>query len=149
LSLQTSLDFFDLEIDFTISQLKEKYFILAKKFHPDTGEYSSDDVFIEVLKHKVILENFLHSKITHVVAESDYKLYKVAKQIENEAIRMYFGERKNNFNNSTPEIETKLKNQLFEAKILYEKLKQEFPKSIWLIDSEDSIESINNWLGKN
>ncbi len=149
MSIQTSLDFFDLEIDFTLSQLKEKYFNLAKKFHPDTGEYSSDDVFIEVLKHKVILENFLYSKNTNIVAESDYKLYKIAKQIENEAIRLYFGERKNNFNNSSPDIEIKLKNQLFEAKILYEKLKLDFPKSIWLLDSEDSIDSIDNWLGKN
>jgi hypothetical protein len=145
--LQDSLDFFELKFNYTKEELKQKYHELAKKYHPDSSEFTSAEIFLEVLKHKEILETNLLSKETKEL-KTDYEIYKEAKKIENESIRIYFQKRNLNHNLSSPELdyEIELKINLEKAKNLYLKIIYDFPNSIWITDAKDSIQSLSNWL---
>lgn len=147
--LKTALSFFGFESEFTSDDLKKKYHELAKKYHPDGGEFETEVLFIELVKHKTILENHLLSKpVKETNYQNEYELYKEAKKLENTAILKYFEERKKNHNLSHPdfEYEISLKKELKTARDLYLKLLKEFPQSIWKKDTLDSVASIDNWL---
>lgn len=59
LLLNDSLQFLGLNSGFTESELRESYHKLAKKYHPDTGEYTSDVMFVELNKHYESLKEYL------------------------------------------------------------------------------------------
>ncbi len=147
MNVDESLEFFGLKKNYTKEDLKHRFHELAKKYHPDSSEFTSAYIFLEVLKHKEILENNL---IHHTPKElkSDYEIYKEAKKIENDSIRIYFQKRSLNHNLTSPDFdyEIELKKNLSESKFLYEKLISEFPNSIWVTDAKDSIQSLSIWL---
>lgn len=147
MNLDDSIEFFGLKKNYSKEDLKLRFHELAKKYHPDSSEFTSSEIFLEVLKHKEILENNL---IHHETKElkTDYEIYKEAKKIENDSIRIYFQKRNLNFNLTSPELdyEIELRKNLLESKTLYEKLISDFPNSIWINDAKDSIQSLSNWL---
>ncbi|TGL99748.1 J domain-containing protein [Leptospira jelokensis] len=59
LLLNDSLQFLGLSSGFTEAELKDSYHRLAKKYHPDTGEFTSDVMFVELNKHYESLKEFL------------------------------------------------------------------------------------------
>lgn len=59
LLLNDSLQFLGLRSGFTEAELRDSYHKLAKKYHPDTGEYTSDVMFVELNKHYESLKEFL------------------------------------------------------------------------------------------
>ncbi|XDD47862.1 DnaJ domain-containing protein [Leptospira sp. WS39.C2] len=59
LLLNDSLQFLGLSSGFTEEELRDSYHKLAKKYHPDTGEYTSDVMFVELNKHYESLKEFL------------------------------------------------------------------------------------------
>lgn len=152
--LKEALDFFHLEKNFSLPDLQSRYRELAKKYHPDKGEFTSEVLFIQLLEYKQILEKYLLENENKPIGfenkkESDYEIYKKAKQIENDAILNYFNSRKN-----IPSVELDLEKnpelkilieELKKAKALYEELIKKFPNSIWTRDAKDSIESMKVW----
>lgn len=59
LLLNDSLQFLGLTSGFTEGELRDSYHRLAKKYHPDTGEYTSDVMFVELNKHYEFLKEYL------------------------------------------------------------------------------------------
>ncbi|MCW7462389.1 MULTISPECIES: J domain-containing protein [Leptospira] len=59
LLLNDSLHFLGLSSGYTESELKDSYHKLAKKYHPDSGEFTSDVMFVELNKHYENLKEFL------------------------------------------------------------------------------------------
>ncbi|MCZ8239661.1 MAG: hypothetical protein O9346_08590 [Leptospiraceae bacterium] len=60
--LELALGFFNLELPFTEEEFHAKYRELAKKYHPDAGEYTSSILFNELMRSKEILEQHLKRK---------------------------------------------------------------------------------------
>lgn len=58
--LELALGFFNLELPFTEEEFHTKYRELAKKYHPDAGEYTSSILFNELMRSKEILEQYLN-----------------------------------------------------------------------------------------
>ncbi|XDD44012.1 DnaJ domain-containing protein [Leptospira sp. WS60.C2] len=123
LLLNDSLQFLGLRSGFTEAELKESYHKLAKKYHPDTGEFTSEVMFLELNKHYETLkesllvhaeeeenteegEEFVESSErirtkTNSINQSEtkpskdpiFQEYKVAKEKETEAILRYYEKR--------------------------------------------------------
>jgi len=152
MDVDDALDFFGVDISVSEEAFKHRFHELALKYHPDKGEFNSDIIFLELMKHKHTLDLFFQNRKSHLetfqAATSDYALYKEAKQLENESILKYFKSREK-FNNQTApnaDFEIQLKEELKVAKSKYLKLLQEHPNSLWIRDSKDSILSIDVWL---
>lgn len=155
--LQEALEFFGLELGFGESELKKNFHSLALKFHPDRGEYTSEVLFVQLIKYKEVLDEYLESKRTKLAVEkeqrsvsnTEFKIYKDAKNIENKAILDYFRARDGNSlqlqEKNNPEL-TVLRKKLEISKNLYLKMIHEYPNSIWIVDAKESIERINVWL---
>lgn len=150
--LKEALEFFGFEKNFSFLDLQTRYRELAKKYHPDKGEFTSEILFIQLLEYKQVLEKYLLKNETIVTEaqrnkqESDYEIYKKAKRLENEAVLNYFKARKNisgvEFQN--PDLQVLLA-ELKKAKLLYDELIKKFPNSIWIRDAKDSIEGMKVW----
>lgn len=152
MDVEDAFQFFGLDRDASEENFKHRFHELALKYHPDKGEFSSNVVFLELMKHRAALEKFFEARNAHIEAfkedTTDYSLYKEAKQIQNESILKYFKTREK-FNNQTApnaDFEVQLKVDLTIAKNKYLQLIQKFPNSMWVADSKDSIQSIDVWL---
>lgn len=152
MDVDDAFQFFGLEITTTEEIFKHRFHELALKYHPDKGEFNSEVVFLELMKHRQTLEKFFETRHEHEEAfskaENDYALYKEAKKIQNDSILKYFKLREKNNNQTSPnaDFEIQLKEELNRAKAKYMKLMQEHPNSLWIPDSKDSIQSIDVWL---
>ncbi len=152
MDVDDAFQFFGLEITTTEEIFKHRFHELALKYHPDKGEFNSEVVFLELMKHRQTLEKFFETRHEHEEAfskaENDYALYKEAKKIQNDSILKYFKSREKNNNQTSPnaDFEIQLKEELIRAKAKYIKLMQEHPTSLWIPDSKDSIQSIDVWL---
>jgi hypothetical protein len=152
-----ALDFFGLEKSFTEAEFRERYLELAKKFHPDSSEFTSTVLFNELSRSKSILETYLanrktknSSQATNQPKDQSYELYKKAKEIENRAILEYFEKTKGNPVYLNPEENPPLRDliQKLEMPIRnYKIILEQFPQSIWAADSSDSLKRIRSWLG--
>ncbi len=155
--IQEALDFFNLDSDFEETELKRNFHILALKFHPDRGEYTSEVLFVQLIKYKEILDKHLESKKNLTSQEKsktlgskkEYEIYKNAKNMESSAILDYFKSRDGNplqlLEKNNPELVV-LRKKLEKSKELYLKIIHDFPTSIWLHDAKESIERIDVWL---
>ncbi|MCB1156631.1 MAG: DnaJ domain-containing protein [Leptospiraceae bacterium] len=157
--MEEALSFFGLGKGFSENELKKKYRLLAKKYHPDRGEYTSDVLFLELIRYKNILDLYLQEEESEnqpeeplaekKKPESDFSLYREAKRIENDAIYRYFkkrdGEPVNLEKEKNPHLR-ELQKELTPAVELYKRLFKEFPSSIWCQDARDSLEKIAIWL---
>jgi DnaJ-class molecular chaperone len=121
LLLNDSLQFLGLSTGFTEAELRDSYHKLAKKYHPDTGEFTSEVMFLELNKHYEALKEFLlihpedglndsseeqdgdgtgfhHQKKDHPTENKPsidpiFQEYKLAKEKETEAILRYYEKR--------------------------------------------------------
>jgi hypothetical protein len=149
--LSEALLFFRLEIPFTKDELKKKYRELAKKYHPDSGDYTTNVMFLELAKYKNVLDVYWDNqpKTTETEqASDDYRIYKKAKTLENASIYRYFQARKGekiDLKTDSPELK-ELRKKLTEVILLYKTLLEKFSGSIWFQDAKESIEKLKIWL---
>lgn len=123
------------------------------KYHPDRGEFTSDVLFIELVKYREVIEEYLENRENldskSIKNSKDYQIYREAKFIENESILNYFKKRDglkiSLKENENPELKI-LKTKLNSAKEKYEEILSNYPKSIWLEDSKNSIQRIEIWF---
>ncbi len=163
--LELALEFFNLKPDFTEEEFHSRYRELAKKFHPDSSEYTSTILFNELIRSKEILESYLKTNSVNHSTEgfnstpinptkkrdASYALYKKAKEEENIAILEYFEKTKGNPVFLNPEENPPLKKLIASLAIplqAYNKILTEFPDSIWANDAKDSIKRLGAWLGR-
>lgn len=152
MEVDDAFQFFGLEVTVSEEVFKHRFHELALKYHPDKGEFNSEVVFLELMKHRHILEKFFLNRHEHEQAfkktTNDYALYKEAKQLQNDSILKYFKSREK-FNNQTSpdaDFEIQLREELTIAKAKYLKLIEDHPTSLWIADARDSIASIDVWL---
>jgi curved DNA-binding protein CbpA len=155
--LTLALDFFGLERNFTEEEFRERYRELAKKFHPDSSEFTSTVLFNELTRSKSLLEIYIRERenpqlpMTESSAKDEsYELYKKAKEVENQAILEYFEKTKGNPVYLHPEENPPLRDLLQKLEIPiqnYSCILERYPKSIWATDASDSLKRIQNWLG--
>lgn len=154
MDVDDAFQFFGLELTATEEIFKHRFHELALKYHPDKGEFNSEVIFLELMRHRHTLEKFFENRHEHeevfkkTSANTDYSLYKEAKQLQNDSILRYFKSREKYNNQTTPsaDFELQLKEELNLAKAKYIKLIQDHPNSLWVRDSKDSILSIDVWL---
>lgn len=162
--LASALGFFGLEIHFSEEDFRHRYRELAKRYHPDSSEYSSPVLFNELTRSKTVLEKFLaekekaeisqkHSKTPTPPTDPDpaYQLYKQAKDVENAAVLEYFEKTKGNPIYLNPEDNPPLRDlqkRLTLPLANYRKILNEYPRSIWANDAQDSTKRLENWLGR-
>ncbi|MCC5815920.1 MAG: DnaJ domain-containing protein [Leptospira sp.] len=155
--LELALDFFGFERNFTEEDFKNRYRELAKKYHPDSSEFTSNILFNELNRSKTILEDFLGLKKQKEpteyppskIKDLSYELYKLAKDIENRAILTYFEKTKGNPVYLNPEENPPLRElkESLEIPIQnYKKIIQEYPESIWVTDAQDSLRRLSIWI---
>ena len=154
MEVDDAFQFFGMDRNVTEETFKHRFHELALKYHPDKVEFNSDIVFLELMKHRQILAEFFENRHNHeevfkkTAATDDYALYKEAKQIQNDSILKYFKSREK-FNNKTSpnaDFEIQLREDLKIAKSKYLELIREHPKSLWIADAGDSIQSIDIWI---
>jgi len=130
------------------STLHQRYKALAKKYHPDSGEYSSPVVFQELQRHFEVLKSIEVSKKTPEKKESDtsFVLYKTAKDLETKAILAYF-DKTAHFPMDNKEARKipldELKHSLTASIIMYEEVVKS--KGIWSEDASRSIKRCSVW----
>ncbi|MBE7411651.1 MAG: molecular chaperone DnaJ [Leptospiraceae bacterium] len=145
--------FFGLEKNFSRKEFQKAYHALSMKYHPDRGEFTSDVLFIELVKYREVIEEYLENRENldskSIKNSKDYQIYREAKFIENESILNYFKKRDglkiSLKENENPELKI-LKTKLNSAKEKYEEILSNYPKSIWLEDSKNSIQRIEIWF---
>ncbi|AOP36023.1 molecular chaperone DnaJ [Leptospira tipperaryensis] len=156
--LERALEFLGLDPGFTEEELKSRFYLLSKKYHPDTGEFSSDSLFKELIEYRDVLNSYLEQKtfqklnvISHPshFQKSDYDIYKLAREAYDSAIHEYYKITDGNpiflKGEENPALR-KLRNSLLSAKIGFEKLIQSFPESIWIADAKDTLQKIEVWF---
>lgn len=158
--LERALEFLGLDPGFTEEELKSRFYLLSKKYHPDTGEFSSDSLFKELIDYRDVLYSYLEketfqkenivSRVSHSYPKkTDYDLYKLAREYYDSAIHEYFKTTDGNpiflKGEENPALR-KLRNSLFSAKNGFEKLIQSFPESIWIADAKDTLQKIEIWF---
>ncbi len=175
LLLSEALAFLHLVDSSSSQDLKNSYHKLAKKYHPDTGEYDSDILFQELQKHYDFLtlwwsENgsFRMSNLSTNKGSSRKKekqesvqrkdsgepifaLYKEAKDLETKAILDYFEKTKNaplNLDESKNKAVSALRKALEPVLAKYHEIVHLYPQSIWASDSKDSIQRLSVWWKK-
>ncbi|MEM7181264.1 MAG: molecular chaperone DnaJ [Spirochaetota bacterium] len=147
-----ALQFFGFSKSYDSQQLKQRYRELALKYHPDRGEYTSEVLFLELVRYKTVLELFLEEGNATVSTEEEitdeYGIYKKAKKTENDAIYEYFHKRDGEplvlDETINPELK-KLRQKLQQAIHLYRDLLQRYPDSMWKADVKDSLEKMKVW----
>lgn len=168
LLLNDSLHFLGLAPGFTESELKESYHKLAKKYHPDSGEFTSDVMFLELNKHYESLKDYLlihpedesslygsgegssDSKVSYVKPSKDpvFHEYKLAKEKETEAILRYYEKR----NLHPIELSDNLNKELVQLRkdlepvlSVYAEILKKHSTSLWANDAKDSLERLRVW----
>ncbi|TGL37615.1 J domain-containing protein [Leptospira perdikensis] len=169
LLLNDSLHFLGLSPGFTELELKESYHKLAKKYHPDSGEFTSDVMFLELNKHYESLKDHLlihpeeessFSRSRDVSISSEvppgskpskdpvFQEYKLAKEKETEAILRYYEKR----NLHPIELSENLNKELVQLRkdlepvlSVYAEILKKHPTSIWANDAKDSLERLRVW----
>ncbi|TGL08682.1 molecular chaperone DnaJ [Leptospira levettii] len=177
LLLNDSLHFLGLSSGFTESDLKESYHKLAKKYHPDSGEFTSDVMFVELNKHYENLKEFLliHTEETYVDPDGNvshskntnqsikeslenkpskdpiFQEYKLAKEKETEVILRYFEKR----NLHPIELSSALNKELVQLQKelepvlqVYANILKQHPTSLWANDAKNSMERLRVWWSK-
>lgn len=165
LLLNDAKTFLGLNSEFTFEELKENYHKLAKKYHPDSGEFTSDVLFLELNRHYENLKEFLRRSQNEnsLLREEQQKSnpqqhkatkdpvfieYKNAKTKETEAILEYYESRSTSpiQLSSDENIELlKLRKNLDPVLRTYTKILIEHPDSIWAKDIRDSILRLKVW----
>ncbi len=151
--LLNAIEFFGLEKNFSRKEFHKTFHSLALKYHPDKGEFTTDVLFIELVRYKEILEIFLENKERLSDDKNknskEYGIYKEGKSIESEAFLSYFkkrdGQKIKLSEKENPELK-ELKIKLGLAKEKLEQIIREYPNSLWAEDSKDSIHRIEIWL---
>jgi hypothetical protein len=151
--LTGALDFLGLSLPFSLEDLQLRYKELAKKFHPDKGEYTSPVLFQELNRSRLILENYLlgHESPSPKSPTKDdsYDLYKKAKNIENSSIIKYYEVKEKNIvileEHYNPYIQT-LRKELEEAISIYKIIIEKYPNSIWVSDAKASWDKLKIWF---
>ncbi|MCW7492784.1 DnaJ domain-containing protein [Leptospira sp. 2 VSF19] len=169
LLLNDSLHFLGLSPGFTESELKESYHKLAKKYHPDSGEFTSDVMFLELNKHYESLKDFLlihpeeesfpsgnqenndpNEKGNPLKPSKDpvFHEYKQAKEKETEAILRYYEKRNLHpielSENANKEL-VQLRKDLEPVLSVYTEILKKHPTSLWAKDAKDSLERLRVW----
>ncbi|MCW7470478.1 J domain-containing protein [Leptospira kanakyensis] len=171
LLLNDSLHFLGLGPGFTESELKESYHKLAKKYHPDSGEFTSDVMFVELNKHYESLKDHLliHPEEEPFASNSREDInygdkknpqakpskdpvfheYKMAKEKETEAILRYYEKR----NLHPIELSENLNKELIQLRkdlepvlSVYVEILKNHSTSLWANDAKDSLERLRVWL---
>ncbi|EMG10744.1 DnaJ domain protein [Leptospira interrogans serovar Grippotyphosa str. LT2186] len=97
--LERALEFLGLEPSFQEVDLKERFYFLSKKYHPDTGEFSNDSLFKELIEYRDVLQSYLIQKTfkkSNVSSgpknfnQDDYHIYKYAREIYDSAVYEYY-----------------------------------------------------------
>ena len=153
-----ALLFFSLEPNFTREDLKKRYRELAKKYHPDMGEYTTDVLFVQLLSYNSLLEDYLQGLRQHgdntvqpreSKSNTEYTLYKESKSKERDAIHRYYKSRENI---PVVELDEKKNKELIELREKLDAVRKEyidflkkFPNSIWIPDIQESLENMKLW----
>ncbi|PJZ45879.1 J domain-containing protein [Leptospira brenneri] len=172
LLLNDSLHFLGLSPGFLESELKEAYHKLAKKYHPDSGEFTSDVMFLELNKHYESLKDYLlihpeedtsfregvdgfdfseSPNITKPSKDPVFHEYKLAKEKETEAILRYYEKR----NLHPIELSENLNKELVQLRkdlepviSVYAEIVKNHTNSLWAKDAKDSLERLRVWWSK-
>lgn len=176
LLLNEALTFLHLTESSSEQDLKVSYHNLAKKYHPDAGEYDSDVLFQELQRHYDFLKEYLqihHSFLSreNLISSSEslqeqrlktsrskregndpiFNQYKLAKEIETTAILSYFDKNKNsplNLDEVANKNLEKLRKELEPARKIFLDIIGNYPQSIWASDSKDSLQRLSVWWKK-
>ena len=156
--IMNALLFFSLEPNFTREDLKKRYRELAKKYHPDMGEYTTDILFVQLLSYNSLLEDYLQRERYHrsntvqpreSSSNQEYSLYKESKSREREAVHRYYKSRENI---PIVELDEKKNKELLELREKLDIVKKEYldfikkyPGSIWIPDILESLENMKIW----
>ncbi|MCG6145336.1 DnaJ domain-containing protein [Leptospira bandrabouensis] len=170
LLLIDSLHFLGLGLGFSESELKESYHKLAKKYHPDSGEFTSDVMFLELKKHYESLKDYLliHPEEESFLSENResgdlfekgnpftkpskdpvFHEYKLAKEKETEAILRYYEKRNLHpielSENANKEL-VQLRKDLEPVLSVYAEILKKHPSSLWASDAKDSLDRLRVW----
>ncbi|MCG6168127.1 DnaJ domain-containing protein [Leptospira sp. FAT2] len=161
--LERALEFLGLNPDFSEEDLKNRFYFLSKKYHPDTGEFSSDSLFKELIEYRDVLSAHLEQKTfkkTNVPSaavssqsktskDAEYSLYKQAREIYDSAIHEYYKLTDGNpiflKGEENPALR-KLRHSLEISKSGFETLIASYPQSIWVADAKDTLHKIEVWF---
>ncbi|PJZ56769.1 J domain-containing protein [Leptospira barantonii] len=156
--LERALEFLGLEPGFDESELKNRFYFLSKKYHPDTGEFSSDSLFKELIEYRDVLHSYLEQKTfkkQNISSEAkgshknDYTIYKQAREIYDSSIHEYYKLTDGNpiflKGEENPALR-KLRHSLEISKSGFENLISSYPESIWLADAKDTLAKIEVWF---
>ncbi|EMF81334.1 DnaJ domain protein [Leptospira weilii serovar Topaz str. LT2116] len=157
--LEKALEFLGLEPGFNEKDLKERFYFLSKKYHPDTGEFSNDSLFKELIEYKNILYSYLEQKTfkkENVFTDpprnfhkDDYTIYKRAREIYDSAIHEYYKLTDGNpifLKEEENPVLRKLRHSLEISKSGFEELISSYPQSIWIPDAKDTLQKIEIWF---
>ncbi|MBM9499508.1 molecular chaperone DnaJ [Leptospira sp. 201903071] len=158
--LERALEFLGLEPGFSEEELKSRFYLLSKKYHPDTGEFSNDSLFKELIEYRDVLYSYLEKETfqkENVVShssdanfqKSDYDIYKLARDSYDFAIHEYYKITDGNpiflKGEENPALR-KLRNSLLSSKSHFEELVRSFPQSIWIADAKNTLQKIEVWF---
>ncbi|EQA55331.1 DnaJ domain protein [Leptospira kmetyi serovar Malaysia str. Bejo-Iso9] len=156
--LERALEFLGLEPGFDEAELKNRFYFLSKKYHPDTGEFSSDSLFKELIEYRDVLHSYLEQKTfkkmnasseTKGSHKNDYTIYKQAREIYDSSIHEYYKLTDGNpiflKGEENPALR-KLRNSLEISKSGFENLISSYPESIWIADAKDTLAKIEVWF---
>ncbi len=156
--LERALEFFGLKPGFNEEDLKERFYFLSKKYHPDTGEFSNDSLFKELIEYRDVLQSYLVQKTFQKSNVSpgpknsnqeDYNIYKNAREIYDFAIHEYYKITEGNpifLKGNENFALRKLRQSLEISKSKFEELIVLYPQSIWVADSKRTLEKIEIWF---
>lgn len=156
--LERAIEFFGLKPGFNEEDLKERFYFLSKKYHPDTGEFSNDSLFKELIEYRDVLQSYLvqktfqKSNISLGLKNSnqeDYNIYKNAREIYDFAIHEYYKITEGNpifLKGNENFALRKLRQSLEISKSKFEELIVLYPQSIWVADSKRTLEKIEIWF---
>ncbi|EMK19985.1 molecular chaperone DnaJ [Leptospira kirschneri] len=156
--LERALEFLGLEPGFQEVDLKERFYFLSKKYHPDTGEFSNDSLFKELIEYRDVLQSYLIQrtfKKSNVSPgpknsdQDDYHIYKHAREIYDSAIHEYYKITEGNpifLKGDENSALRKLRQSLEISKSKFEELIVLYPQSIWIADTKYTLEKIEVWF---
>ncbi|WP_036095298.1 J domain-containing protein [Leptospira weilii] len=156
--LERALEFLGLEPGFDEENLKSRFYFLSKKYHPDTGEFSNDSLFKQLIEYRNVLYFHLEQRIfkkTNISQgsknsdQNDYNVYKRAREIYDFAIHEYYKLTEGNpiflKGEENPALR-KLRSSLEISKSEFEELISFYPQSIWVADAKDILAKIEIWF---
>ncbi|BDA78493.1 molecular chaperone DnaJ [Leptospira kobayashii] len=167
LLLDEALSFLGLNHFSTEDDLKASYHRLAKKYHPDTGEFTSEILFQELQKNYEYLKKYFESnksfesfasgkkeeatraeRSNPVPSDPIFIVYKKAKEEETKAILNYFEKTKLsplNLDEAKNNALAQLRSKLDPVCRIYLDIAKNHPNSIWANDSKSSLDRLSVW----